>query len=96
MYILVSSHQKLTGGSQTIFSEAVLAILKAPVASVNGILGLDEEFLSQFCDIKDFSEYALVPGSSPRRIMPAAFPSLEVEEQNDEGRRMDSTEKSKL
>ncbi|KAF1353552.1 short chain dehydrogenase [Delphinella strobiligena] len=64
----------------TIFPEAVLAILKAPVASVNGNLGLDEEFLSEFCGVKDFSEYALVPGSSPRRIMPAAFPSLEVKE----------------
>jgi FAD synthase len=32
-----------------------------------------------------------VPGATPRRIMPARFPVLEVEEQDDEGQRIDST-----
>jgi hypothetical protein len=41
--------------------------------------------------VTDFSKYALVPGSTPRRIMPATLPDLTVAEQDDEGRRMDST-----
>lgn len=77
---------------QTIFSDAVLAILNSPTAKVNGLLDLDEDFLRRECGVTDFSKYAVVPGSSPRRIMPAKFPSLEVEEQDDEGRRMDSTQ----
>ena len=39
----------------------------------------------------DFSKYSVVPGAEPRRIMPAKFPVLEVAEQDDEGKRMDST-----
>lgn len=39
----------------------------------------------------DFSKYALIPGTTPRRIVPAKFPSLLVDEQDDEGKRMDST-----
>ncbi|KAF9887161.1 hypothetical protein FE257_010415 [Aspergillus nanangensis] len=34
--------------------------------------------------------YSVIPGSTPRRIMPAQFPILEVAEQDDEGKRMDS------
>ena len=38
----------------------------------------------------DFAKYNLVPDSSPRRIMPKVLPDLRVEEEDDEGRRMDS------
>jgi hypothetical protein len=41
--------------------------------------------------VKGFSEYSVVPGAVPRRIMPAKFPVLEVAEQDDEGKRVDST-----
>ncbi|KAE8550368.1 hypothetical protein EYB25_006594 [Talaromyces marneffei] len=74
----------------TIFSDAILAMLNAPVEKVNGLLDLDEDFLRRECGVTDFSKYAVVPGSSPRRIMPAEFPVLEVAEQDDEGKRMDS------
>lgn len=40
--------------------------------------------------MKDFSKYALVPGSTPRRIMPAKLPDLSVAEEDDEGVRVDS------
>lgn len=75
-------------------------MLNAPVESVNGLLDLDEDYLRRECGVTDFSKYAVVPGSTPRRIMPAKLPTLEVEEQDDEGRRMDSTklraEKAKI
>ncbi|KAJ6520475.1 putative Hydroxysteroid dehydrogenase-like protein 2 [Mycena sanguinolenta] len=74
-----------------IFSDAILAMLAAPVATVNGLLDTDEDFLRNHAGVTDFSRYSLVPGSSPRRIMPAVLPSLEVAEQADEGKRMDST-----
>jgi hypothetical protein len=32
-----------------------------------------------------------VEGARPRRIMPAEFPDLRVREQDDEGKRVDST-----
>ena len=51
---------------------------------------LDEDFLRE-TGVEDFSKYALVAGTSPRRIMPAEFPDLRVKEQDDEGRRVDST-----
>jgi hypothetical protein len=74
-------------------------MLKSPTQKVNGCLELDEDFL-RTTGVTDFSKYALIPGSSPRRIMPATLPDLTVAEQNDEGRRMDSTklrkEESKL
>lgn len=76
--------------AQGIFSDAILAILEAPAQEVNGQLLLDEDFL-RTNGVGDFSKYALVPGSSPRRIMPAKLPDLTVAEQDDEGRRMDST-----
>ncbi|KAI2785902.1 hypothetical protein POX_h09664 [Penicillium oxalicum] len=74
----------------TIFSDAILAMLRAPPARVNGLLDTDEDFLREECGVTDFSKYAVIPGSTPRRIMPAKFPTLEVAEQDDEGKRMDS------
>lgn len=73
----------------SIFSDAILAMLRAPVAEVNGQLELDEDFLRKK-GVADFAKYSVVPGTSPRRIMPAEFPDLTVKEQDDEGRRMDS------
>ncbi|KAJ7605034.1 putative Hydroxysteroid dehydrogenase-like protein 2 [Mycena polygramma] len=74
-----------------IFSDAILAMLAAPPATVNGLLDTDEDFLRRHAGVTDFSRYSLVPGTTPRRIMPAVFPSLEVAEQEDQGKRMDST-----
>ena len=73
-------------------------MLKAPAETVNGLLETDEDFLRKYCGVTDFSQYSLVPGTTPRRIMPAEFPVLEVAEQDDEGTRIDSTtlRKSKL
>ncbi|KAG4030276.1 hypothetical protein MFRU_012g00220 [Monilinia fructicola] len=79
----------------SIFSDAVLAILTAPVDHVNGLLTLDEDFLREHDGVRDFAKYALVPGTTPRRIMPAKFPDLTVEEQDDEGTRMDSAKREK-
>ncbi|KAI1103794.1 short chain dehydrogenase family protein [Jackrogersella minutella] len=78
----------------TIFSAAVLAVLRAPASAVNGRLELDEDFLRSAAGggVRDFSRYAVVPGADPRRIMPAVLPDLAVAEQDDEGQRMDSTE----
>jgi NAD(P)-dependent dehydrogenase (short-subunit alcohol dehydrogenase family) len=73
----------------TIFSDAILAILKAPVEQVNGCLELDEDFLRKQ-GVADFEKYNIVPGSTPRRIMPSEFPDLTVREQADEGKRVDS------
>ncbi|KAK4555066.1 hypothetical protein LTR86_007832 [Recurvomyces mirabilis] len=78
----------------TIFSDAILAIVKAAPEDVNGRCVLDEDFLRE-TGVSDFSKYALVPGSEPRRIMPAEFPDLTVREQADEGRRVDSTQMQK-
>lgn len=75
----------------TIFSDAILVILKSPPEDVNGRCLLDEDFLRAKGGVADFSKYAVVAGSEARRIMPAKFPDLRVEEQEDEGRRMDST-----
>lgn len=79
----------------TIFSDAVLAILKAPAEKVNGELLLDEDFLRDYAGVTDFAKYNLVEGATPRRIMPAELPDIRVKEQDDEGKRYDST-KSKL
>lgn len=75
---------------QTIFSHAILAMLQAPHSVVNGLLDTDEDFLREKCGVSDFSQYSVIPGSTPRRIMPKYFPVLEVAEQDDEGTRMDS------
>lgn len=57
---------------------------------MNGKLLLDEDFLREHEGMRDFSKYALVPGTEPRRIMPARLPDLSVAEQDDEGVRVDS------
>lgn len=41
---------------------------------VNGLLELDEDFLRTYRGVSEFSEYALVQGTYPRRIMPIHFP----------------------
>ena len=74
----------------TIFSDAVLAMLKAPTGLVNGLLDLDEDFLRREEGVLDFGRYSVVEGAEPRRIMPRVFPRLEVEEQDDEGKRVES------
>ncbi|KAJ0321099.1 hypothetical protein COL5a_009428 [Colletotrichum fioriniae] len=74
----------------TIFSDAILEILRAPAAKVNGELVLDEDFLRDHAGVTDFSKYSVVPGAEPRRIMPAELPDLRVKEQDDEGKRYDS------
>ncbi|KAI1195905.1 hypothetical protein F5X97DRAFT_306693 [Nemania serpens] len=76
----------------TIFSDAILAMLRAPASAVNGRLELDEDYLRSDAGVTDFSKYSVVPGTSPRRIMPAQLPDLTVKEQNDEGKRMNSAE----
>ncbi|KAL2357149.1 short chain dehydrogenase [Cryomyces antarcticus] len=68
-----------------IFSDAILAMLRAPAKTVNGCLELDEDFLRK-TGVTDFARYSVVEGSQPRRIMPAQFPDLTVAEQNDEGK----------
>jgi hypothetical protein len=65
-------------------------MIRSPASEVNGSLELDEDFL-RTKGVTDFSKYALIPGTSPRRIMPAKLPDLTVAEQDDEGRRIDST-----
>ena len=70
-------------------------MLRAPAEEVNGQIDTDRGFLRRY-GVPDFSKYSVVPGSSPRRIMPAQFPVLEVAEQDDEGRRVDSTKLPKL
>jgi hypothetical protein len=79
----------------TIYSDAILAMIRAPTEIVNGILELDEDFLRKYNGVTDFSKYSLVPGTNPRRMMPAQFPDLTVAEQDDEGRRVDSTKMSR-
>jgi NAD(P)-dependent dehydrogenase (short-subunit alcohol dehydrogenase family) len=74
----------------TIYSDAILAMLRSDVQEVNGCLELDEGFLRKK-GVSDFSKYSVVQGATPRRIMPAEFPDLRVKEQDDEGRRADST-----
>jgi len=65
-------------------------MLRAPTATVNGLLDLDEEFLRHHAGVTDFSKYNVIEGAVPRRIMPAKFPDLRVVEQDDEGRRIDN------
>lgn len=77
----------------TIFSDAMLAMLRAPTDKVNGLIDTDEDFLRRECGFtdRDFEKYNVVSGNHvPRRIMPKKFPDLSVEGQNDEGVRMDS------
>lgn len=68
------------------------AELRKPTNEVSGELVTDEDFLREKCGFEDadIAPFSLVEGGKPRRIMPKAFPPLEVEEQDDEGRRKDS------
>ena len=77
--------------SPEIFSDAILSIIRAPAKDVSGKTFLDEDYLRDHDGVRDFSKYALVPGTSPRRIMPLQLPDLTVAEQADEGVRMDSS-----
>lgn len=53
----------------TIFADAVLAVLRAPAASVNGRLALDEDFLRSDAGVTDFAPYAVVsPPLSSRSL----------------------------
>ncbi|KAH8843386.1 hypothetical protein MCOR27_008654 [Pyricularia oryzae] len=79
----------------TIFSDAILEILRAPAKVVNGMLALDEDFLRDHAGVTDFSAYSVVAGAQPRRIMPADLPDLTVAEQDDEGRTHDSSRTTK-
>lgn len=76
----------------TIFSDAILEMLKSEPTEVNGALELDEDFLRKrgYKD-EDFEKYNLISGAKPRRIMPKELPDLRVAEQDDEGKRVDST-----
>ncbi|KAK4230826.1 hypothetical protein QBC38DRAFT_467975 [Podospora fimiseda] len=74
-----------------IFSDAILAMLEAPLGEINGKLELDEDFLRRVKGVQDFDKYSVVPGSRPRRIMPVILPDLTVAEQDDEGMRADSS-----
>ncbi|RKL04131.1 hypothetical protein BFJ70_g17224 [Fusarium oxysporum] len=73
----------------TIFADAILEILRSPPEAVSGCLELDEDFLRSR-GVNDFSKYSLVPGSNPRRIMPAQLPDLTVAEEDDEGQQINS------
>ncbi|KAF2709544.1 NAD(P)-binding protein [Pleomassaria siparia CBS 279.74] len=75
----------------TIYSDAIIAMLRTPATQINGHLELDEDFLRKTGGVTDFDKYSLVPGSRPRRMLPVELPDLTVEEQDDEGRRVDST-----
>ncbi|RAL16935.1 short chain dehydrogenase family protein [Aspergillus homomorphus CBS 101889] len=88
-----ASRSKADLRKPTIFSDAILGILNTPPHIVNGMLALDEDFLRDYCGVTDFSGYAVVPGTNPRRMMPKTLPVLEVEEQDDEGVRMDSAKR---
>jgi len=76
----------------TIYSDAILEMLRAEPGEVNGCLELDEDFLrKRGWKDEDIEKYNVVPGSKPRRIMPKELPDLMVAEQDDEGKRVDST-----
>jgi hypothetical protein len=69
-----------------------LSIIDAPPSKVSGRCVLDEDYLRE-TGISDFDKYSLVSGTEPRRIMPAELPDLRVSEQDDEGHRVDSTQR---
>jgi NAD(P)-dependent dehydrogenase (short-subunit alcohol dehydrogenase family) len=89
-YVSPGKHSALR--KATIFADAVKAILESHWTEVSGVANLDEEFLRKLKGLKDFSSYAVVQGTQPRRIMPAKFPDLRVEEEDDEGDRVNSLE----
>jgi NAD(P)-dependent dehydrogenase (short-subunit alcohol dehydrogenase family) len=76
-----------------IFSDAILAILQEPdVSKFNGKAWLDEDFLRELKGLTDFDAYAVTKGFKVRRNMPNKLPSLEVEEEDDEGDRINSVQ----
>lgn len=88
----VSKERRKDLRKPTVFSDAILAMVRAPAEKINGRIELDEDFLRTDCGYqdKDFEKYRMVASHEPRRIMPKRLPDLSVEEQNDEGVRMDS------
>lgn len=52
-----------------IFSDAILAMLRAPVGAVNGLLDTDEDFLRRQEGVRDFARYSLVEHRRPRRFV---------------------------
>jgi NAD(P)-dependent dehydrogenase (short-subunit alcohol dehydrogenase family) len=76
-----------------IFADAILAICReGDVNKFSGKAWLDEDYLRELKGVKDFDGYAFTKGVKVRRIMPAKLPSLEVEEEDDEGDRMNSVQ----
>ena len=76
-----------------IFADAILAIAQeSDVAKFSGKAWLDEDFLRELKGVRDFDGYAFTKGIKVRRIMPAKLPNLEVEEEDDEGDRMNSVQ----
>lgn len=79
-----------------IFADAILAILQCEeVGKWNGKAWLDEDYLRELKGVKEFGGYAVTPGREGRRIMPRKLPVLEVEEEEDEGERMNSLQLTK-
>ncbi|KAH7121667.1 short chain dehydrogenase [Dactylonectria macrodidyma] len=74
----------------TIFSDAILEMLRTPPEQISGCLELDEDFLRKR-GVTDFSKYNVVPGASPQRMLPAVLPVLTVPEEDEEVFRVDST-----
>ncbi|KAK2685642.1 hypothetical protein QWA68_015688 [Fusarium oxysporum] len=74
----------------TIFSDAILEMLRTPPEQISGCLELDEDFLRKK-GVTDFSKYSVVPGANPRRMLPATLPVLTVPEEDEEVFRVDST-----
>jgi len=76
-----------------IFADAILAILQEKdVSKINGKAWLDEDYLRELKGITNFDGYAVKPGTKVRRIMPLKLPDLRVEEEDDEGQRMNSVQ----
>lgn len=66
-----SAATETTGGDHasdlrkpTIYSDAILAMLRAPASEVNGCLELDEDFLRK-TGVTEFEKYNLIPGAKP-------------------------------
>ena len=77
----------------TIFADAIIAILEErDVARINGKAWLDEDWLRELRGMTNFLGYSVTEGMEVRRIMPMKLPILEVEEEDDEGDRMDSVQ----
>ena len=76
-----------------IFADAILAILQErDLGRVSGKAWLDEDYLRELKGMTGFDEYSMIPGEKVRRIMPKVLPVLEVEEEDDEGDRVDSVQ----